>query len=315
MNIVIMEPLGIERDALDALLQNLYEHNITIYDEKTTDEDELIERAKDADILVIANNPLPGRVIDACPHLKMISVAFVGVDHIDQTACKKKGIRISNAAGYCTHAVSELAMGLTLSVLRNIPRCDQKTRILQTKTGLVGNELYKKTFGVVGTGAIGMQTAKLATAFGCKVLCYSRSVKQELIALGAEYVDLKTLMIQSDIVSLHTPLTEATHHLINAELLDLMQPNSILINTARGPIVDNVYLSKCLSEGKIAGAGIDVFDIEPPLRQSEQLITNDTAVLTPHVAYATKESILRRAAIVIENIEKWLDQKPQNIML
>lgn len=314
MKIVIMEPLGISKEALENLLQNLSSHDTTCYFDKTTDPEELINRAKDADVLVIANNPLPGVVINACPNLKMISVAFVGIDHIDQKICKERNIRISNAAGYCTHAVAELAIGLTLSVLRNIPRCDQATRQFKTKDGLVGKELYKKTFGIIGTGAIGIQTALIAKAFGCEVIAYSRTEKDEYKGI-VKYVSLETLMSSADIISVHTPLTESTNGLIGKPLLDLMKPSSILINTARGPIVDNTYLSLLLAEHKIAGAGIDVFDVEPPLSTADLLSTNDNAVLTPHVAYATEESILRRASVVIENIEKWLNNSPQNVML
>lgn len=312
MKIVIMEPLGINDSHLNELLSNLIKvHEVTTYKEKTTDVDEMIERAKDADILVIANNPLPGIVIESCPNLKMISVAFVGIDHIDQEVCQKRNITISNAAGYCDHAVAELAIGLTLSVLRNIPRCDQATRQFSTKAGLVGHELYGKTFGIIGTGAIGLKTAEIAKAFGCDLIAYSRTQKDN----GLNYVDLNTLMSSADIISIHTPLTSETKGLIGRDELDLMKPNAILINTARGPIVDNSYLSYCLSEGKIAGAGVDVFDIEPPLREEDILTNNETAVLTPHVAFATHESILRRAAIVIENIEAWFEGEPQNVML
>jgi len=315
MNIVILEPLGISDDALNIILEPLKHHNITVYDQKTAQINELTERSNEADVLVIANNPLPGEVIRACPNLKMISVAFVGVDHIDLDVCKEKNITISNAAGYCNHAVAELAIGLTLSVLRNIPRCDAVTRWLKTKDGLVGNELYKKTFGIIGTGAIGIQTALIAKAFGCKVVAYSRTIRQDVLDLGIEYLEFDDLLSQSDIVSLHTPLTNNTRNLIDHRAINLMKSSAILINTARGPIVDNAYLSKCLTEGRLAGAGIDVFDIEPPLNTKQQLIQNNTAVLTPHVAYATHESILRRASIVIDNITDWIDNKPQNVML
>lgn len=312
MKIVIMEPLGIKEDILNQLLSNLAKiHQIDIYDQKTTDANEMITRAKDADILVIANNPLPRIVIENCPKLKFISVAFVGIDHIDQAICKERGIRISNAGGYCDYAVSELALGLTLSVLRNIPRCDLASRALKTKDGLVGNELFGKTFGIIGTGAIGLRTAMLAKAFGCHVIAFSRTKKD----IDLEYVDLETLMKTSDIISLHTPLTPSTKGMIGKTQLDLMKSSAVLINTARGPIVDNTYLSDCLENGRIAGAGIDVFDIEPPLRLEDTLIHNKTAVLTPHVAFATYESIQRRAAIVIENIECWFENEPQNLML
>lgn len=314
MKIVIMEPLGISQDNLNQLMSALEGHEFTTYDHKTIDIHEQINRAKDADILMIANTPLPGEVIRSCNKLKMISVAFVGVDHVDADACKEKNILISNAAEYCTHAVAELAIGLTLSVLRNIPRCDLRTRQLSTKEGLVGHELYGKTFGIIGTGAIGIKTAQLTLAFGCKVLAYSRSQKQSLIDMGVSYVSFEELLKESDILSLHTPLTQGTRGMIDKTALDMMKETAILINTARGPIVDNKYLSECLSDGRLAGAGIDVFDIEPPLLEDEMLIKNETAVLTPHVAYATYESILRRASIVFDNVKMWLENKPQNVM-
>lgn len=316
MKIVIMEPLGISNDELNELTLKLRKNNsLVIYDDKTTLEDELIRRAEGAEVIIIANNPLSSSVIKALPNLKMISVAFVGIDHIDIEVCKSQNIRITNAAGYCTHAVAELAIGLTLSVLRNIPRCDTATRNLLTKDGLVGHELHKKTFGVIGTGAIGIRTAEIAQVFGCNVIAHSRSQNQKAINMGIEYVSLETLMSTADIISVHAPLTEKTKHLLNEDKLNLMKSTSILINTARGPIVDNDYLSKLLRENRIAGAGIDVFDIEPPLSSSASLIHEPTAVLTPHVAYATKESILRRAFIVVENVEKWIEGSLQNIML
>lgn len=315
MKIVIMEPIGLEKSRLEKLLAPLNHHQIKIYDSVSKNDGEMIERAKDAEVLIIANTPLSGKVIEACPHLKLISVAFVGIDHIALDICKRRNIMICNAAEYCTYAVSELAIGLTLSVLRNIPRCDLRTRALKTKEGLVGNELYQKRFGVVGTGDIGSQVAKIALAFGCDVFAYSRTEKESLKAIGVKYLPLESLVSTVDILSIHLPLTDQTKNLIDSKLLDTMKSSSILINTARGPIVDQKYLASLLKEGRIAGAGIDVFDLEPPLNQTEELLKEEKAVLTPHVAYATKESIQRRAQIVIDNILGFLDNKPQNVML
>jgi len=315
MKIVILEPIGLSNEELEERLGPLSDHDIDMYDSIAKSPEEMIQRAQTADILVIANTPLTKEVIEACPSLKMISVAFVGIDHIAQDICKERNIIISNSANYCTHAVAELALGLTISVLRNIPRCDDATRALETKQGLVGHELYQKTFGLVGMGAIGCQVAKLALAFGCRVIAYNRSENPTMKALGVEYISLENLMSQSDIVSVHVPLTPDTRHLIAASQIDMMKPSAILINTARGPIVDQAYLAQALKANKIAGAGIDVFDQEPALTKDEALIYENTAVLTPHVAYATKESILRRGQIVIDNIIAYLEDKPQNVML
>lgn len=315
MNIVILEPIGLSTFDLKLKLQPLSHHNITIHDSISKNNEEMIKRSKSADILVIANTPLEEEVIKECPHLKMISVAFVGIDHIAQDICIKRNILIANAANYCTNAVAELTLGLTLSVLRNIPRCDTKTRSLKNKEGLIGNELYQKTFGIIGTGAIGTQVAKIALAFGCQVVASSRNENKNLLDLGVQYLPLKALMETADIISLHVALTKDTKELINKEMIDLMKKNAILINTARGPIVDQSYLALALKNKTIAGAGIDVFDKEPALTKDEALLYEETAVLTPHVAYATKESIERRADIVMENIIAYLNNTPQNVML
>ncbi|MCH4890445.1 hydroxyacid dehydrogenase [Acidaminobacter sp. JC074] len=312
MKIVIMESLGISQEDLNKLIQNT-NHEFTVYNEKTFDDEEQLERAKDADALIIANTPLSAYVINKCPNLKMISVAFVGVDHVATKACNERNILVSNAAEYCTYAVAELAIGLTLSVLRNIPRCDLRTRKNQTKDGLIGHELYKKTFGIIGAGAIGAATARIAKAFGCDVIYHSRTKKPSLEEMGIKYVSFEEILKTSDILSLHTPLTSNTKGMIDKKAIDMMKTSAVLINTARGPIVDNAYLAEALKAGRLAGAGIDVFDIEPPL-DKDPLSEIETAVLTPHVAYATKESIFRRAQIVFDNIESWCQDKPQNVM-
>ncbi len=309
MNIVVLEPIGVDKNFL---LDKLKDHDVTYYENKTNDEAEMIQRAKDAEILIIANNPVSKNVLEKCPQLKMISVAFIGVDHIPMDYLESRNIIVSNAKDYCLHAVSELALSLTLNILRNIKECDIKIREGKDKTGLIGNELYNKTFGIIGTGSIGMNTAKLALAFGCNVVAYSRSEKEEAKKLGIKYVSMKDLMKESDIISIHLPLTDKTKHFINKEYIDLMKKNAILINTARGPIVDNAYLKEVLEKGLIRGVGIDVFDIEPPLTEKE--IYKRNSILTPHIAYTTKESIIRRSNIVIDNIQQFIDNNPINVM-
>lgn len=307
MKIVLMEPLAISKEDLSKFEDRLIQagHSFMAYDSKTTQVDELISRACDADAIIIANNPLPGAAIDGMKNLKFISVAFVGIDHVDLETCQQRNIEIANAAGYCTDAVAELAIGLTLSVLRNIPRCDQATRAYQSKHGLVGFEMSGKTFGILGTGAIGIKTALIAKAIGCKVIAYSRTKKISLMDLGIEYVSFEDLLKESDILSLHTPLTPETKGLIGEKELNLMKPSALLINTARGPIVDSMALYTALNNKTIAGAGLDVFDIEPPLNDKALVLSLDHCVFTPHVAYATKESMVRRADFVFENILEW----------
>ncbi len=316
MKIVILEPLGITDEKLAIAAQAVKDagHELVAYATKTEDQDELAERGKDADILIIANQPLRKNVLEKCEKAKFLSVAFTGVDHIDVDYCKERGIAVSNAAGYSTNAVAELAFGLAVSVLRNIPACDKVCREEGTKAGLVGSELYGKTFGVVGTGAIGCKVAKIAQAFGCDVVAYSRSKKPEMEALGIPYLSLEELLAKSDIVSLHVPLNDKTKGLIGEKEIGLMKENAILLNTARGGVVDSAALAAALNSGKIAGAGIDVFEMEPPVPADHPLMTAKHTVVTPHVAFASHEALFTRAQIVFENILKWESGSQQNII-
>jgi D-3-phosphoglycerate dehydrogenase len=170
----------------------------------------------------------------------------------------------------------------------------------------LGRELHGKTVGVVGTGAIGLQTIRLLLAFGCNVIAYSRTEKDEAKAWGVRYVSLDTLMAEADIVTLHVPATKETSKLIDADKIALMKPTAVLINTARGAVVDNEALAFALKEGKIAGAGIDVYENEPPLAKDYALLSAPNAVLLPHVAYATREAFDIRADIVMNTVRKWI---------
>ena len=313
MKLVILEPLGVEQDKLLALAEEkLHDKvDVTYYDTRTTDTDTLVMRAKEADILTFSNLPFPKQVLEQCPNLKMISVAFTGVDHVAMEECGRRGILVSNCAGYSNTAVSELVFGLALSLYRHIPSCDQAVRQGKDKTGLVGLELAGKTFGVVGLGAIGRRTALLAQAFGCRVYAYNRSPKP---MEGVTAVDLDTLLSVCDIVSLHVPLTQETKGMIGGREFALMKPNAILINTARGPVVDSAALAEALRENRLAGAAVDVFETEPPLSVDHPLLCCPNLIATPHVAFATKEALYQRACIALDNIAAYLDGHPQNIV-
>lgn len=317
MKIVAMEPLGVDRSLIDSLAKPLEEagHTLTYYEQRETDTAKLIDRIRDADILIVANQPLPAEAVEACPNLKMIAVAFTGVDHIPLETCKARGIKVSNAAGYSTNAVAELAFGLMISLYRSIPACDQRARTGGTKDGLVGPELKGKTMGIVGTGAIGSRVAEIASVFGCKLLAYSRTVKPDLEQKGVHFVSLEELLRESDIVTLHVPCTDQTRGMIGKEQLALMKPTAVLINTARGPVVDNAALADALNAGQIAGAGLDVFDMEPPIPQDYPLLHAKNTVLTPHAAFATKEAMIARAHITFDNVTGYLDGKQINVIL
>lgn len=313
MKLVIIEPLGVEKEKLLSMAAKQLPKSVEVvyYDTRVTDTETLIERGKDADIIAVSNLPLNADVINGCKNLKMLSVAFTGIDHIAMDACRKNGVLVSNCAGYSTAAVTDLVFGLLISLYRNIPACNEVVRREGTKDGLVGFELEGKKFGVVGTGAIGLRVAAIAQAFGCEVLAFSRTKKD---VPGITYTDLDTLLSQCDIVSLHTPLNDSTRGLIGKEQLTLMKKNAVLINTARGPVVDSQALAEALNEERIAGACIDVFETEPPVKKEHPLLNAKHVIATPHAAFATKEALVKRAVIVFDNITAWLDGSPQNVM-
>jgi D-3-phosphoglycerate dehydrogenase len=315
MNISLLEPLGVSKERIEELAKPLQEagHTFTYYDTKTTEIDELIERSKGQDIVMIANNPYPKEVIEAADQLKMIAVAFTGIDHVDTQTCKEKGIEICNCAGYSNQSVAEMVLGMTLSLLRKMPEGDGAVRDQKTSAGLTGLEIGSKTIGIIGCGQIGFATAKLFQAFGAKVLAYARHEREEVKAAGIEYVDLDTLLEKSDIISLHTPNNAQTKGMIGETQIAKMKPSAYFINCARGPIVDNAALAKALNEGKIAGAAIDVFDMEPPIPQDYPLLHAKNTLLTPHVAFLTHEAMERRAVIEFDNVLKYVQQQPQNL--
>ena len=304
--VVIMESLGISREELDGLKKQFEgEVRFTEY-EKVADIPTLISEAKDADAMIIANMPMPGEVISACNNLKYIDVAFTGLDHVGLDAAREKGITVTNASGYSNEAVAELVIGMAISMLRHIPETQECVRSGGTKDGLVGCELRGKTVGIIGYGNIGSRTGELMHAFGCNILAQSRSVHSDYPA-WVHQVSQEELLRQSDIVVLHCPLNDSTRGMIDYGKLSMMKPTAILINVARGPVTNEDDLARALKEGKIAGAAIDVFTKEPPLPADTQMLSAPNTLLTPHIAFATKESMSLRAEIVFNNLRKWLD--------
>lgn len=315
MKIALLEPLAVKAETMTAFEEKIHAlgHQLTVFSDRDPSPECLRQRSAGMDAVIIANTPYPAEVIDACPQLKYIDVAFTGVDHIDIEHCKEKGISVSNASGYSDICVAELAFGMMLSLSRYMLPCDAAVRSGKDKTGLVGTELWDKTLGVIGTGKIGTRVIEIALAFGMKVIAFSRTVKPELQARGVSYCNtLEELMAQSDIVTLHTPNNSQTKGMISRELIGKMKPEAIFINTARGPIVDSQALADALNGGKIRAAGIDVFEMEPPIPSGHPLVTAKHTLLAPHVAFATKEAMERRAQIVFENMYAWLEGKVLN---
>ena len=308
MKIVAVEPIGISRQRAEELVERYAAKgcDFVVYPDRKEDEQTLVERMKDADVVIVSNIRLSREVLEQCPKLKFLNVAFTGLDHIDGEYCREKGIVIRNASGYATQAVAELAVGLMLDVYRKITPFDASTRNLQGRNNILGRELHGKTVGLVGTGAIGLRTAAILKAFGCRLLAYSRTERQEALDMGIEYTTLEDLMKRSDIISLHTPLTAQTKGLISREMLELCKPSAIIINTARGAVIDNKALAEMLNKGCISGAGIDVYEYEPPLQSNHPLLSAKNVVLLPHVAFATEESFSIRVDIILRNLDEYL---------
>lgn len=314
MKIVLLEPLNIPDDMLNQFAQPLIDagHEWVAYKEKTTDPEEMLRRCRDADIVTIANTPFPASVVMGASKLRLLNVAFTGIDHVALDACREKGITICNAASYSNQTVAELVIGMTIALLRRMEEAQARLRAGGTSAGLLGGEIMGKTVGIIGTGRIGMMTARLFQAFGARVIAYSRTKRPEAEALGISYMPLEQLLAESDIVTLHTPSTPSTRRMLGKEQFALMKPTALFINCARGPIVDSQALADALNEGRLAGAAVDVFDQEPPIPQDEPLLHARNTLLTPHIAFASRESMLRRAKIAFGNIAAYLEGAPEN---
>ena len=315
MNVVIMESLGISAQELAARKAPFEAQGVVFTDyPRSTDPTQMIAQAQDADAMILANMPMPAEVIQACPKLRFIDVAFTGVDHIGLDAARARGIAVSNASGYSNEAVAEMVLGMVLSMARNLRAVEDRCRNGGTKDGLLGWEIKGKTVGIVGLGKIGTRSAELFHAFGAEIIANSRSVHK----VAPDYVEqtkLEDLLRRSDLVVLHCPMNDSTRNLINAERLALMKPSALLINVARGPVVDEEALVEALQRGTLAGACLDVFHKEPPLDPLSPVVSAPHTLLTPHVAFATRESMSLRAEIVFDNLRAWMDGKQQNTVI
>lgn len=315
MNIALLEPLGVPAETIEELAAPLKDagHSFTYYPEKTTDPAELARRSAEADIVMIANNPYPVEAFAGAQKLKMIAVAFTGIDHVALDAARERGITVCNCAGYSDVSVAELTIGLTIDVLRKVAAANEATRAGSTSAGLMGREICGKTVGIVGMGKIGLATAKLFQAFGARVLGYARSAHPEAEEAGVTMLSLEDLLAQSDIVSLHLPLNASTRKTFGTAQFTQMKQGAVFINCARGAIVDNDALAAALESGHLAGAGVDVFDMEPPIPADYALLSAPNTVFTLHTGFLTEEAMQRRAKIEFANVLAYVSGNPQNV--
>ena len=260
---------------------------------------------QDADVLWHVLEPVTQTVIDFSPRLRLIQKFGVGLNTIDLEAAKARDIRVSNLPGTNSRAVAEMTLALMLAALRRIPAFDVATRAgegwswdpaLQDRLG----EVHGRTIGLVGYGAVPQILAPILTAMGAEVLYTARSPKTGAVG---QFCTLEELIARADIVSLHVPLTAETENMLGADAIAAMKPGAILINTARGGLVDNDALAAALSDGRLAAAGLDTFAAEP-VDAGDPLLHLDNALLTPHVAWLTPETIDRSLAIAADNVRR-----------
>ena len=303
MKIVFLEPLGLTVEAIERACDNLKKqgHELVVYPDRKPELN--IERAAGADIILESNMPLRKDFFDACPNLKMLSIAFTGLDHIDMDECKRRGIVVMNAAGYSTEAVAEETICMMIGLYRHVIENDKITRSCKGPSIAPGREIAGKTVGIIGMGAIGQRTAALAQAFGCKVIAWNRTPKQ---VDGVTFVDKETLLKESDIVALHIALNNETRNFLTAKDFAMMKPTAVIVNAARGPVVNTNDLAEALKNGVIAGAALDVYDEEPPLNSDNPLLTAPNTMLLPHIGFATKEAFEARLKIVVNNVMRFI---------
>lgn len=272
---------------------------------------------KEIDILsVFVNTKVTQQVLTKLPNLKLIITRSTGVDHIDMRAATNRRIAVANVPGYGTTPVAEHVFALLLSLVRKIIKADASVRAgLWQSFELQGTNVSGKTFGVIGTGAIGVNVCKIAKAFGANVITFD-VIKREDVAkeIGFSYVDLEELLRKSDIISLHIPLTKETRHVINSDTISKMKDGVVIINTARGPLVDQVALAAAVKSKKIAGAGLDVLEKEPPDPQDE-LLKLENVILTPHIGWNTLEAEEYILEVTVNTINEFMaGRRPKNII-
>lgn len=292
---------------------------LTVYD-RTAPQD-VLERARGAQVILTNKVLITAELMDQLPELRYIGVLATGYNVVDIPAARKHGIVVTNIPAYSTMSVAQMVMAHLLNITNRVAlhseavkqgewqNCKDFTFSLTPQIELDG-----KTFGIVGLGNTGTATACIAQSFGMRVLAYSSKDRKVLMKMGIEKAEsYEQLFRQADVLSLHCPLTEETRYLVNAERLSLMKPTAILINTGRGPLVDEAALAQALNEGRIMAAGVDVLEEEPP-RKGSPLIGAQNCFITPHIAWATKAARERLMNIAVANVKAFLEGKPQNVV-
>ena len=317
MKIVILDARALNPGDLSYDCINQF-GDVTLY-ERTETEAETIQRIGDSEIILVNKVPITETVLAACPNIKLICVQATGYNIVDCEACARRGIPVTNVPAYGTAAVAQFTMALILELCHRVGLHNhsvhqgdwsKSTNFCYWLTPQM--ELAGKTLGIIGFGRIGRAVGQLAKAFGMNVIAYSRSECEEGRQIG-EYVDLDTLFARSDIISLHCPQFAETEKIINAESIAKMKDGAMLINTARGGLLDEEAVAEALKSGKLRGAAVDVVSQEP-MKAENPLLTTRKCIITPHIAWAPVESRQRLLDCVVENIRGFLNGQPQNVV-
>ncbi len=284
---------------------------VDYYDSLPGNEERLLERIRDAEIVlnIRSSCKFPDSVLAACPRLRLISIWGTGTDNVDLAAAAARGVTVTNTPGVMASSIAEHALALMLAVARQIPRIDLQVRLGQWPRGFVA-QMQGKTLGIIGLGLIGRRFAELGRAIGMRVIAWTMHPNP---LLGFELVALDDLLRTADVVSLHLRLSEQTRGFLGRRELSLLKPTAIFINTARGPIVEEAALIEILKERRIAGAGLDVYDVEP-LPAGHPLTKLDNAVLTPHSAGVTPEALEAGLQMAVDNLLNFLAGNPTHVV-
>ena len=289
---------------------------VTVYD--STPADCVVKRAQNAEALIVNRIVLNRAVLDALPKLRYIGTLATGYNTIDVRAAREKGVTVCNVPLYCVETVAQLTLALLLALCNRVEHLSAVTRsggwndaVEATHTTAPILELSGKTLGILGFGNIGRAVAQLGLALGMRVLVHSRT--QRALPAGCTWCGFETLFETADVVSLHCPLTDETRGIVSASVLARMKPTALLINTARGALVDENALADALNSGRLAGAGLDVMAEEPP-RPDHPLLTAKNCLITPHIAWASREARLRLIDAVTGNLRAFLAGQPVNVV-
>lgn len=318
MKIAVLEKVSLGNDLDISFYEDFGE--VIYYD--NTSKEQVAERVADVDIIIANKAPLTSETLANAQHLKAICETATGYNNVDINYCKEKGIRVTNVSGYSTPIVAQHTFAMALYLLEKLPVYDtyvkngdyEKCPIF-TCFEPYFTELEGKTWGIIGLGNIGRKVADIAKVFGCRVIFYSASGNNN--STDYERVDFDTLLAESDILSLHCPLTDRTEKIMNKEAFSKMKKSAILINVARGPVVDEQALYEALTTGQIAAAGLDVLCKEPIAADNPLANIQDSTklIITPHMAWGSHEARSRCAKEVYQNIKSFLAGEARNVIV